>query len=88
MYLRQDDVFVADVGDDCVLLDNRASTYITLNPAAALLVNLLQTPTTRVALVEALVTEFGIDTHTAETDSEDFLEQLRRQNLLIDEDNQ
>ena len=83
--LRQDDVEWREIEGEIVVLDLRRSTYLAVNRIGALLWPRLAAGATRSALVQRLVDEFDLEPLTAESDVDGFLQELRDQELLIEE---
>lgn len=83
--LRQDDVEWREIEGEVVVLDLRRSTYLAVNRIGALLWPRLASGATRDALVEKLVDDFGVQRSRAEPDVDAFLQELREQELLIEE---
>ncbi len=71
-----------DVQGDVVALDVRRSVYLATNLAGAVLWSRLSTGATRAELVAALVDEFEVDDHTADSDVDVFLRRLLELDLL------
>jgi len=82
--LRQDDVEWREIEGEIVVLDLRRSTYLAVNRIGALLWPRLAAGATRSALVQRLVDDFGLEPSTAESDVDDFLRELRDQELLVE----
>jgi hypothetical protein len=83
--LRQDDVEWREIEGEIVVLDLRRSTYLAVNRIGALLWPRLAAGATRDVLVQKLVDDFGLQYSTAEPDVDAFLQELRDQELLIEE---
>jgi hypothetical protein len=84
MKMRSDGVTWQEIDGELVLLDLRTSAYLTTNAAATLLAKALVTGAERQQLVDALVDEFGIDAERAGADVDDFLDQMRARELLLE----
>lgn len=82
LQLRCEDLPWQDLDGEIVALEPRASVYLTMNAAGALLWRRLAEGTSRVALVDALIAAYGLPPADAERDVDRFLEQLRAQELL------
>jgi hypothetical protein len=80
--LRAENVAWREFDGEAILLDLRTSTYLTTNPAATVLWRLLERGATRLALVEALVAEFGIAHERATEDVATFLDDCRARDLI------
>lgn len=83
--LRQDDVEWREIEGEIVVLDLRRSTYLAVNRIGALLWPRLAAGATRSALVQRLVDDFDLEPSTAESDVDGFLQELRDQELLVEE---
>ncbi len=81
--LRQDELEWREIEGEIVVLDLRRSTYLAVNRVGALLWPQLEAGTTRSALVQIVVDEFGLERAIAERDVDDFLQELGDQALLI-----
>lgn len=71
-----------DMGDDIVLLDGSTSTFLHANPTAGLLWKAIVAGTTRVQLVDVLLTTFDVDRATAGEAVDAFVEACRQRDLL------
>ena len=71
---------------ELVALDEQAATYLSGNPAAALLWPELAAGATKDDLVEALLDAFEVDRPRAEADVEAFVADLQARNLLQEEE--
>jgi hypothetical protein len=80
--LRKEGLTWVETDGEIVALDTDASTYLSGNPAAAVLWPVLALGTTRPELVDALVGHFDIDRQTAKADVDAFLRDLEARNLL------
>jgi hypothetical protein len=80
--LRKTDLQWRAVEGEVVALDLRGSQYLGVNDTGAALWDMLAAGTTRAALAHQLVTSYDLDQATAELHTEAFLEQLRAQDLL------
>jgi hypothetical protein len=80
--LRDAGVAWKEVDGEVVALDERESLYLAANSAGAVLWRALAGGTTHAALVDGLVTEFGIDDARASADVDAFLAELREHGLL------
>jgi hypothetical protein len=83
--LRREDLEWRELEGEIVVLDLRRSTYLAVNRIGALLWPRLLGGTTRDSLVQTLVEDFGLASPEAESDVSVFLQQLREQELLIEE---
>jgi hypothetical protein len=82
MQLRQSDLTWQVVGDDVVVLDLAGSVYLKLNGSGRVLWEMLGQPATEAQLVNALVSQYGIDEERATADVGQFLADLRARGLL------
>jgi hypothetical protein len=82
LQLRRNDLPWQDLDGEIVVLEPRASVYLTMNAAAALLWRRLAEGTSREELVAALVGAYDLPPAHAERDVDRFLDQLREQELL------
>jgi hypothetical protein len=80
--LRGAGVAWKEVDGEVVALDEREALYLAANPAGAILWRALAGGTTHGALVNGLVTEYGIDADRAGADVDAFLADLRERGLL------
>jgi hypothetical protein len=80
--LRQDQVLWRRVEGAVVALDMGSYHYLTVNDAGAVLWDALHDGSTRPALVDRLVSEFGIAPERAGADVDAFLADLRSRGLL------
>lgn len=83
--LRREDLEWRELEGEIVVLDLRRSTYLAVNRVGALLWPRLLGGVTRDALVQAVVDDFGLARSEAESDVSAFLQELRDQELLIEE---
>jgi hypothetical protein len=82
LQLRRDDLPWQDLDGEIVALESRASVYLTMNAAAALLWRRLAEGTSREALVDALVAAYSLPPDHAARDVDQFIGQLRAHELL------
>jgi Coenzyme PQQ synthesis protein D (PqqD) len=82
LQLRCEDLPWQDLDGEIVVLEPRASVYLTMNAAAALLWRRLAEGTSREELVDALIAAYRLPPAHAERDVDQFLDQLRAQELL------
>ncbi len=80
--LRADELAWREIDGEIVAVDVDTSTYLSGNPAAALLWGMLATGTTRDELVDRLVEHFDIERERAERDVDAFVSTLAARNLL------
>jgi Coenzyme PQQ synthesis protein D (PqqD) len=82
MQLRGTDITWREVDGEMVILDLVSSTYLTTNRTGAFMLRSLVEERSYDQLVDALVEEFDISQHLAETDVAAFVDLLRDNNLL------
>ena len=82
MKLRSNGLVWREIDGETVLLDLESSAYLNLNRSGTFLLGLLQDERTDEELADALVSEFGITVEQARADSEAFVSELNRRNLL------
>jgi hypothetical protein len=80
--LRTDDLYWREVDDEIVILEGRASTYMSVKNSGVLLWRLLARGATRDELISALVAAYGIDPGSAAADADRFADQMRAAGLL------
>jgi hypothetical protein len=80
--LRTEGLTWQEIDGELVILDLTASVYLTTNGSGAFLAKLLTDERTESELVDALVTEYGIDSETAAADTSAFVAQLAEKDLL------
>jgi hypothetical protein len=80
--LRPDDLNWREIDGEVVAVDAETSTYLSANPAGALLWQMLAGGATREALAQRLVDEYGIELERATTDVDVFVAALRARGLL------
>jgi Tfp pilus assembly PilM family ATPase len=84
MQLRQAGLTWHVAGDDVVILDLKGSVYLKVNGSGRVLwERLAEVPSSEQQLTEALVDRYGIDEERAAADVAQFLDDMRRRNLLI-----
>jgi hypothetical protein len=81
--LRDEDLHWREIDGEIIALEARGSTYVAANGAGTLLWRVLTAGTTREALVDELVTTYGITREQAGGDIDVFLCQLEEQGLLL-----
>lgn len=84
MRLRENGVTWQEIDGELVILDLVSSTYLTTNGSGAFVAKLLETDRSAEDLTTALVTEYGVERAVAARDTEAFLEELRRRELLVE----
>lgn len=77
-----DDVTWQEIDGELVVLDLSRSVYLTTNRSGAFLAKQLREEREHEELVEAMVSEYGVNRDVASRDVEDFLDQLEQKNLL------
>lgn len=73
---------VADLGDEAVLLDPETGNYFGLNEVAARILELAATETTVDRIVKALLDEYDVDRSRLEGDVSTFVRDLESKGLL------
>lgn len=63
---------------------HRLSGLMVLNGSGKFLFELLQTDRSMQELIDAMMEEYDVDTATARTDVEEFLDILRKNNVLVE----
>jgi Coenzyme PQQ synthesis protein D (PqqD) len=86
MMKRNDDVISRPFGDAAVLVDLATNQVFELNRTASRIWELLGDGLDRPAIVEALVQEFDVDRAKLQIEVDDLLDELRRQNLILEAD--
>jgi hypothetical protein len=76
------DVAAREFDDGAIMLDVRSSTYLSTNPAGAVLWRELAQGTTRAQLIDALLAEFDVDAERAGADVDAFIADCGRRELL------
>jgi len=84
MRLRENGVTWQEIDGELVILDLVSSTYLTTNGSGAFVAKLLETDRSAEDLTTALVTEYGVERAVAARDTEAFLAELRRRELLVE----
>jgi hypothetical protein len=84
--LRSTDLQWRAVEGEVVALDVRGSQYLGVNDAGAALWDMLARGTTQEALANHLATSYRLDQQTAQAHAGAFVEQLRAQGLLDEDD--
>ena len=84
MRLRTDEVVQQETDGETVLLDLRSSTYFVVNGSGTCLLPLLLKGAERQDLLDALLDTFEIGPEQAEIDLDRFLQDLRRQDLVVE----
>lgn len=80
--LRSEALSWREIDAEVVAVDISTSTYLSANPAGAILWQMLATGATRAALADRLVETFGIDRERAEADVAAFVDSLATRGLL------
>ena len=73
---------VADLGDEAVLLDPSTGNYYALNEVAARILELATSETTVDMIVTALLDEYDVDRERLEADVSVFVQDLEAKGLL------
>lgn len=76
------DLAVADLGSEAVLLDPTSGTYFGLNEVAARILDLAQEETTVAAIVDRLLEEFEVERDRLEADVVAFVRDLEGRGLI------
>jgi Coenzyme PQQ synthesis protein D (PqqD) len=84
--LRSEDIQWKEVEGEIVILDLRSARYMAVNESGRFLWEAAAEGTTRTRLVKELMDKYHIDHPTAERDVEDFIETLRRNQLMATDD--
>ena len=71
------------VGEDGVLVHLDSGRVIVVNEVGHYIVQMLEQPMSRKALVAALVNEFDVSAEQAETDIDTFLNELGNEQLVV-----
>lgn len=74
---------VADLGDEAVLLDPASGSYFGLNEVAARILHLTQEETTVSAVVDRLVEEFDVSRERLTADVLAFVADLESRGLIV-----
>jgi hypothetical protein len=80
--LRPDDLNWREIDGEVVAVDAETSTYLSANPAGALLWQMLAGGSTREAMAQRLVDEYGIELERASADIDAFVNALQTRGLL------
>lgn len=80
--LRSDDLTWRTVEGEIVVLDQRSSTYVAVNPTGAVLWPMLVEGASREELTAELVARFGVDQQRAGSDVDSFVGRLADRDLL------
>lgn len=86
MRLKTADLLWARVGDEVVVLDQRTEMYLGVNDTGAALWDLLVAGCGRDELVGRLVDRWGLNEDQAAGDVDGFLDDLRAEELLVEDD--
>ncbi len=84
--LRSEDIQWKEVEGEIVILDLKSSRYMAVNKSGRFLWEAAAEGTTRSQLVKALMDKFQLDQGTANRDVNDFIETLRRNELITTDD--
>jgi Coenzyme PQQ synthesis protein D (PqqD) len=80
--VRRADALAAAVDDELVLLPASLRHYVMLNPVGRRIWELLETPHSPASLAETLAREFVASTEQILSDTQPFLDELRREGLI------
>ncbi|HWF72781.1 MAG TPA: PqqD family protein [Solirubrobacteraceae bacterium] len=80
--LRTDELEWKQIDDEIVVLDGRASNYLSAGGAGVILWHMLESGATADELSAALVDKYSIDEASARADVDSFLAELTEQGLL------
>lgn len=83
MQLRERGLTWHAVGSDVVVLDLEGSLYLKVNGSGRLLWDLLAEGCDVHALTQELIDRYGVDEQRAVADVAEFLDELRRRDLLV-----
>ena len=78
-----DDLALADLGDEAVLLDPESGKYFALNAVAVRIVELALEGSTVGGMVDRLHDEFEVERRTLQRDVESFVTDLGRRRILL-----
>jgi hypothetical protein len=81
--LRSDELEWKQIDDEVVVLDGRASNYLSAGGSGVMLWKMLEAGTTLEELTAAVVREYAIDGARARADVEKFVAELSEQGLLV-----
>lgn len=76
------EIAVADLGDEAVVLDPTTGTYFGLNEVAARILALAGEPTTVGRIVDQLLDEFEVERRVLSADVQAFVADLARRGML------
>ena len=82
MYERARNLMEAELGDELVALDVQDGQCFGFSAAAASVWQLLDTPKSMAALVEALTAQYAVDTDACRADVAELLESMRDMGLI------
>ena len=78
-----DDLALADLGDEAVLLDPESGKYFALNAVAVRIVELALEGSTVGGMIERLYGEFEVDQATLQRDVRSFVTDLGRRGIFV-----
>ena len=76
------EIAVADLGDEAVVLDPTSGTYFGLNEVAARILALASEATTVGQIVDCLLNEFEVERHVLHSDVNAFVQDLAGRGML------
>ena len=76
------EIAVADLGDEAVILDPASGTYFGLNEVAARILTLAGEPTTVGQIVDRLLDEFDVERGVLSADVDAFVRDLAERGML------
>lgn len=82
MYRVAEDVRSTHGQDGAIVLDLRQGQMFNLNFVGSRILKLLESGSPQLEIVEEIIREFGISRHLAENDVQEFLETLRKHELI------
>jgi hypothetical protein len=82
MRLRSNDVVAREIGDEVVILDVRASRYLSVTGIGPRVLEMLATERSPEELTQAVLDEYDVEPAVARADVEAFLADLRAAGLV------
>lgn len=76
------EIAVADLGDEAVILDPTSGTYFGLNEVAARILALAGEPTTVGQIVDRLLDEFDVERNVLSADVDTFVRDLANRGMI------
>lgn len=83
--MRTDEVVKQETDGETVLLDLRSSTYFVVNETGTCLLPLLLRGVDRQELLNMVLESFDVGEEQAEADLDRFVEELRQQDLIVEQ---